>query len=286
MTKTPTTPISKLAEQFAWPQGLPPASDPREALRLEWITPEKLLIDASYQRLVSDTGKRRLQRMVKTFDWRRFGALQVAELDDGSGRYAVMDGQHRGLVAWAMQATVVPCIVAQAGMRDQAVAFVGINTERGSVAPIDKFRARVAAGDEAACTVAEILTELEISTEVAPGYRLKPKQTRAVGNLEKLVKQIGRGLTFTTLELLTDAQPDQDNLLTNFAVMVTGRAVARIVEAEGDLDRLERVVAETDFETLAEQAKQLMKLQGGQLATHGTQQLLRAYNRGLQQKVA
>lgn len=262
-----------------------PVPDPSGQIEFLWLRPEQIVIDRAYQRRISKSGRAKVARGIKGFDWRIFGAITVVEA--GEHRYAVIDGQHRALMAWAVGADRIPAICFAANSADQARAFVGINTARSTVASIDKFRARVASGDEAAIKVQAILDELGISTDVAAGMSLKPHETRAVSKLEKLVKQIGKGLTFTTLEMLRDAQPDQSNLLTAFAIEATAGAVAALTNApaDTDLDRLLRVLEQTDFETLKEEAAQLVKLQGGHTARHGTRQLIRAYNKGLKQRV-
>ena len=57
--------------------------------------------------------------------------------------------------------------------------------------------------------------------------------------------------------------------------------VAKVIAAEGDIDRIARVIAETDFETLSDNAQQLMKISGGAKKTHAAKLLLRAYDKGL-----
>lgn len=260
------------------------SEDPSETLEFLWLKPDQIVIDRSYQRRVSDAGKARIKRALKDFDWRKFGAISVVPV--GDGRYACIDGQHRAVMAWAAGAAVIPAVAFKADTADQAKAFVGVNVNRTTVASIDKFRARVASGDEAAVTAQEIMDELGISADVPAGYSLAPHQTRAVSKVEKLVKVIGQGLTFTTLEMLRDAQPDQSNLLTAFTVEAVAMAVAKLVDAEADLDRLAKVLTEIDFDSLKDDCKQLVKLQGGQLARHGTASILRLYNKGLRDKVA
>ncbi|KII11388.1 DUF6551 family protein [Phaeobacter sp. S60] len=260
------------------------SDDPSDALELLWLHPSQIVIDRTYQRRVSASGKSRIKRALKDFDWRRFGAISVVPV--GDNLYACIDGQHRAITAWAAGAALVPAVAFKADVADQAVAFVGVNVNRTAVASIDKFRARVAAGDEAAVITQEIMNELGISADVPAGSALAPHQTRAVGKIEKLVKMIGRGLTFTSLEMLRDAQPEEPNLLTAFAVEASGMAVAKLVDAEADLDRLEKILADIDFDSLRDDCKQLVKLQGGQLARHGTACIIRLYNKGLRDKVA
>lgn len=260
------------------------STNPSDILEFLWLRPDQIVIDRTYQRRVSDSGKARIKRAIKDFDWRRFGAISVVPV--GNDFYACIDGQHRAIMAWVSGAHLVPAVSFKADVADQAASFVGVNVNRTTVASIDKFRARVAAGDEAAVTAQEIMDDLGISADVPAGCALAPKQTRAVAKVEKLVKFIGKGLTFTALEMLCDAQPDQPNLLTAFAVEATATAVAKLVDAEADLDRLASILPEVDFESLKDDCRQLVKLQGGQLARHGTASIIRLYNKGLRGKVA
>jgi hypothetical protein len=260
------------------------AESPSDTLEILWLRPDQIVIDRTYQRRVSDAGKARIKRALKDFDWRRFGAISVVPV--GNDLYACIDGQHRSVMAWAAGATSIPAVAFKADVADQAMAFVGVNVNRTTVASIDKFRARVASGDEAAVTAQDIMDDLGISADVPVGYSLAPHQTRAVSKIERLVKVIGRGLTFTTLEMLRDAQPDQTNLLTAFTVESTAMAVAKLVDADADLDRLAKVLPDIDFDSLRDDCRQLVKLQGGQLVRHGTASILRLYNKGLRDKVA
>jgi hypothetical protein len=59
-----------------------------------------------------------------------------------------------------------------------------------------------------------------------------------------------------------------------------------VIDAKGNSDRLQQVLEETDFTSLADDASQLTKIQGGQKVKHGTDRLLAAYNKNLKGKVA
>jgi hypothetical protein len=266
------------------PDAALPATNASASVALQFIAIDNLRIDATYQRKVSHSSGRRVRIIMSGFSWNRFGALIVARL--GPDAYAVIDGQHRALAACALGVSDVPCVVVQAETAAQAMDFVGINTARTGVPSIDKFRARCAAGDAAAREVADLLRDLEINFDIAAGHAIGPRETRAVAQLEKIVKRLGKGLAFTVLECLLDAQPDQPNLLTSFAINSVALAVESIVRAEGDLDRLIRVLEETDFETLKDNASQLVKLQGGNLMGRGSELILRDFNKNLPRKRA
>lgn len=243
-----------------------------------------LRIHPAYQRKISDGGMSRIRKIISGFQWARFGALSVSR--DADGTLWVVDGQHRMIAARALHLTEVPCIITHSDLQDQARDFVGINSVRTSVASIDKFRARVTSGDETALAVASLLDTLAISTDIAAGASLKPRETRAVSLLEKLVKRHDAGSVGDALEIMLDAQPDQPNLLTAFNIEAVATVYMRMLDAKRDTARLQAALVETDFESLKDNAGQLVKLQGGKTAQRGAELLLREVNKGLREKVA
>ncbi|WP_299927849.1 ParB N-terminal domain-containing protein [uncultured Pelagimonas sp.] len=148
---------------------VPDVPAPEVALKLQMVSVELLSVDPEYQRKVTDTGRKKIAKMVSGFDWSRFGALSVSQDPDNS-YLNVTDGQHRLLAARVLGVSRVPCVIGQGDQCKQAADFVAINTVRSGVPSIDKFRARVVAQDETAVKVDEVLRELEITTDVVPGY--------------------------------------------------------------------------------------------------------------------
>lgn len=277
--------VSSIAEALSLKTDAPDnVADPASVVQFGWVPISSLFVDQSYQRFISEKGRATIRKIVSQFEWPRFGALSLAT--EGDDRYLVLDGQHRAIAAHLAGAQAVPAMISRHATVQQAEGFVAINATRTSVQALDKYRARVVAGDPNAVEVAAILTELEIDTDIAAGTKLKPRQTRAVSALEKLVKNFGRAMVFNGLELLLDAQPQVDNLLTRFAIEVATHSVARVINAEGDMDRLLRVLQETDFETLKEQAAQLTKMRGGQTTIHAVDQVMHDYNKGLHKRIA
>jgi len=268
--------LSKIVTTQASP---PPAPD----IDLRWGAPADLLVDARYQRLISERGRRTIRQIIAGFSWARFGALTVAQTREG---LAVIDGQHRAIAAYHLGLIAIPmCIWQQNATAAQAEAFIGINCTRISVPSVDKFRARVAAGDPAACAVAGILRDLNVSIDTVPGVSLKPYQTRATQRLERLVKDLGRGTVYTALDMLIDAQGEQDNLLTTKTVWAVTLATDRLISAGADMDAFVALLREVDFESLADEAMQLTKIKGGQSGPHAAQLLLDRWNKGRQKRV-
>ena len=250
----------------------------------DFIPVDKLVIDRSFQRKVSERSRSRILKIANNFSWSQFGAIIVSRTHDS--RYSVIDGQHRAIAATHIGQVMVPAVVVAGDTRKQALDFVGINTNRTSVATIDKFRARVTAGEPDAVELAKILADLQIDTDVAAGGNMKPRQTRSISALQKLVKTIGKGLTFTTLEMMLDAQPDNPTLLTNMNIQATAKCLVRITDSGGDLDRLAKQLEETDFESLSDDAAQMVKLTGGNRMDRAAELMMRSYNKRLQNKVA
>ena len=264
-------------------KSLPTVPKAEDGLDLRFVPLEDIEIDQAYQRRISRGGMSRIMKIISGFDWSRFGALTLSEGDDG--RLYVVDGQHRMVAARALRITIVPAVITRNTQAGQASDFVAINTVRTTVASIDSFRARVASGDATAKTVQQMLDQLNISTDVPAGASIGPRETRAVSLLEKMLNRHEQGIVFTALEMMIDAQPHQKNLLTAFAIGVTVPVVAKMIAAGRDLDRLATILEETDFDTLKEEAAQLVKLTGGQTQGRGTELLLQKVNKGLRERL-
>ncbi|MDS9467324.1 hypothetical protein RGQ15_07020 [Paracoccus sp. MBLB3053] len=274
-----TRPVSDMVD--AWlrkqvPEGVCLES-PDRAASFEMIPVSDLIIDGHYQRSMSAKGRSTVARIIAEFDWLRFGAISVVRKD---GKLSVVDGQHRAVAAAAMGIQDVPAMVA-VGEAAEAATFVAINDVRTAVTPVDKFRAKVAAGDPDALELGAMLAELEISTDVLPGIPLRPRQTRSISVLYKLIKAHGRGIVFTALEMLTDGQPDNADALTSLNIEAVTIVTAKVIAAKGDIDRLATVIEESDFEQIADNARQLSKISGGSNKSHAAFLLLRTYDKGL-----
>jgi hypothetical protein len=257
-----------------------------DVVEMDLLPVGDLAVDRRYQRKVSQGSLARIRKIIRDFSWARFGAVIVARAEDDSCYYLI-DGQHRAIAARAMGIDLVPAVIVSGDVATQAGDFVGINATRTSVASIDKFRARVTSGDSVAVQVADMLHQLEVSTDIAAGASLRPRQTRAVSQLEKLIRRIGRGETYTTLEMMLDAQPEEPNLLTAFAIEATAMTVHQVIGAEGDLDRLQKVIEVTDYEDLKDRAAAMVKAKhGGKQAVEGHNLLGQAYNKRLRNTVA
>lgn len=126
------------------------------APELRWVAIDRLVIDRSYQRDITPAGHRAIQRIADGFDWRLFGALQCAPLDDG--RFAIVDGQHRAHGAALAGVTAVPAMIVPMPGADQARGFAAMNRDRIKVDALSVYRAELAAGSDWALAVRDAVS--------------------------------------------------------------------------------------------------------------------------------
>lgn len=239
------------------------ATAPEPAGELTRVPTARLRVDPTYQRGLSKRGRAVIRRMVADFRWDRFGALTVAAKAD---HFAVIDGQHRALAAAALGIETVPAIVFDIDTPDAAGSFLGINSNRTAVGPMDKFRAALAAGDPAAAELADMLADLNLDWNAPPSGPIAPGQIRCITRLSTLIRHHGRGIVETALDAMIRAQPDQPDWLIAALVDGTTRATETVLDVDGTADPLVPVLADIDPETLLDEARTLVRLQGGGIA--------------------
>ena len=118
------------------------------------ISKAELFVDHSYQR--DKINEIRINEMAAHWDWVMCGALSVAQRDD---KWYVMDGQHRKLAAdKRSDIDCLPCMVFSLNsLKTEASVFVGLNSQKTSVAGIDRFKAMIVAGDKSAIDLNAVL---------------------------------------------------------------------------------------------------------------------------------
>lgn len=133
-----------------------------------------LKVDRSYQRMVADL---KVRGISAAWSWVACGAIIVG---NRNGEYWVIDGQHRVIAARnRSDITTLPCLVFETeGVSQEARGFLDVNTARKAMTSIDKFRALIAAGDETAIFVNDILIELDITVSSTTG---KHRGLKSVG---------------------------------------------------------------------------------------------------------
>ncbi len=171
--------------------------------KMKWLPIDALRINRAYQRDLSERSVRLIRRMVAGWDWNRLKALTVFDLGDGT--YEVLDGQHTAVAARTHGAILeLPCLVTPVRSTQEAAAdFVGLNTDRVGLTPLQIFWAQVAAGDEEACEIAKGVDQAggRIPKNNLSQSNIREGDVIALGALAKLAREGGMPYVRRVVEL-------------------------------------------------------------------------------------
>jgi hypothetical protein len=191
---------------------------------IEWRATADLLIDESYQRsLETPISETLIRNMASAWDWRLCAPLTVSRRDDG---LYVIDGQHR-LAASKMRSDIkeLPCIISRfESVADEARLFVEANTLVRKATPLDKFHARVVAGDEEADEINRTVENAGLIVGRSP-YKIRVGEICCIAVLTRLSKQYGQKILSAALVNMHDAWPDErvgcaDELLSGLCLLI------------------------------------------------------------------
>lgn len=184
--------------------GVPPS--------VEQVPVDRLTVDPAYQRAIDGAASRRIiVGMVRRWDWSLCLPLVVSRRPDGS--LLILDGQHRHAGAVERgDIPYLPCVIQSSlDLAGEARVFVELNTKRQRLTQGEIFAGMLAAGDELARTVSEMIA--------ATGWNVRRTSNTAVykpGDLEcapMLVKAcankaLGENAVRFALTALRAAYPD------------------------------------------------------------------------------
>lgn len=177
---------------------------------IEWIPPEELSLDVSYQRSTDNHASQRLiASIAANFDWRLCMPLVVSRRADGT--FAVIDGQHRLLAARLRKMDDLPCVVfTYDSPEEEAKMFVAANRARKAMNRLDDFHAALAAGDSDAHQVLQLVTDagLTIARNTASAA-WKPGEIAFTASIASTLRKHGSEITATALKSIAEAFPDQ-----------------------------------------------------------------------------
>lgn len=185
--------------------GIEPAVVAGEKPVLKWINPTDLFVDGTYQRNLSKKSISLIKQMVGSFAWNRMKP-PICVLD--KGKHHVVDGQHTAIAAATIGIPEIPIfVVAAATLDERARAFVGHNTDRITVSPINIYNALLAAGDEDALDVERVckragirIREINQTSVIAEG------DTKAIGLIRRMIAVHGVVKARKVLECLVKAK--------------------------------------------------------------------------------
>jgi hypothetical protein len=171
------------------------------------IAPGDLLIDESYQRGLSARSLRLVRYIVEGWDWLKFKPPVVAITDRG---FEVVDGQHTAIAAACHPAISTIPILAVDGSDHarRARAFVSHAVDRLQATPTQVWHAAVAAGDEDAMTIRNVLDRAGVKLLPYPPtdgvYGIN--DTVALGAVRRLIDRRGAMRAREVLEIVAKAE--------------------------------------------------------------------------------
>lgn len=153
--------------------------------RYGWVTKDEpgklrelhkdiLQIHPAYQRELIQS---KVKELTASWSYVSAGAIIIGER---AGEFWVIDGQHRVVAAKRRSdISLLPCIVFQTnGVKQEAIAFLDVNSGRKPVTSLGKFKAMIAAGDAGAIIVSKTIGELGITLKPTA---LKSGELKSVG---------------------------------------------------------------------------------------------------------
>lgn len=245
---------------------------------LEWVDIDRIDVDRNYQR---ELKPRQVERILKGFRWAKFGAVMLAQKEDG--RFMCFDGQHRLEAArlHPMISQVPASIVRFADGQQEAAAFLAVNIDRTAISTVEKYWAGIEAQDAAMIRVRDVLARAGCEVIQAVGVKPAAKKTLAVTAVDRAIRSYGETAVVEACKALVAAWPKDATALG--AVLI--QAVARLFRNNREVISTERVVkvlAASDRKQLAGQADMLRKIGGGDAGQCLAKALVEIYNKGLQ----
>lgn len=178
--------------------------------RFEHVDPRSLFVDESYQRSISERGRRQIRKIIGEFCWTRYKPpICSYSITEGKTVLLVIDGQHTAIAASSNpNVQTIPVMIVDAPETTaQAAAFVGQNTDRIAVSSLHLFQASLIAGDEDALTVDQVCQRAGVRILKSPPGTSKygPGETTAIVTIERLVRQHTAPAARRILEVLAKA---------------------------------------------------------------------------------
>ena len=175
----------------------------------ERVDPKTLFVDPSYQRDIGERGLRQIRQILEAWDWNRFKPPICAYAEHGGEAVLkVLDGQHTAIAAASHpEIDWIPVMICEAReTAAQAAAFVGQNTQRLNVTPLQLHQAALVARDDDALTIDQVCTKAGVRVLQYSVKNFEPGDTVAINAIAKLVDARGAMKARIVLEVLAKAK--------------------------------------------------------------------------------
>lgn len=231
------TALPKANNQRSYPSpiGSPPS--------IEWIHLNTLSVDSAYQRSTENAASRRLiAGITAKFDWRLCAPLVVSRRADD--KLVIIDGQHRWLAARSRDdiAHLPCCVFRYKDTQEEARMFILANRARKPISRLDDFYAAVAAGDEDALEIQQLVTDAGLCvarSSSSMGWR--PGEVAFTSSIANAIRRFGPASTTDALKHMSAAFFDQ-KLLHGAALLGALVLILSKAEADFDPDRLKHAL--------------------------------------------
>lgn len=246
------------------------------APRLDWVEIGLIDIDHNYQRPIKPS---LVRKILGGFKWDRFGAISLAEKDDG--RFNCTEGQHR-LSAARLHPSIdrVPAVISPTtGTEGEAQAFVAINSDRLAVTSIERYWAGLTAGDDRAIAISQVLQAAHCDVVPEPGHH-RPNLTTAVSAVDRCLQRYGHGATRRALLVIRAAWPKDSHALRGTLITAVARVLRANEQTEGVDPGLVSVLQRERFTQLTAHAEGFRKLSGGTAETALARTITELANKG------
>lgn len=189
-------------------------------MKLEMIDVDGLEIDPRAQR---DLNEAHAGKLAAKFDIRMFGCAVVSVRD---GERYILDAQHR--IAAAKEAGFkgkIPAVVHEGlSIAEEAGLFLALNNKK-AVDPVDKFNARVTAGEPLAVAVDKVLDGVGFGIAPSSGAKTNNRAVQAVSTVESVYKRHGGRVLAGAFMVISQAWPTLPK------EAVSGRIIAAVAGA-------------------------------------------------------
>jgi ParB-like nuclease domain len=177
---------------------------------IEWVATADLSVDETYQRRTDNQASQRLIGSIAArFDWRLFGVVTVSRRPDGTLK--VIDGQHRWSAA-RLRGDIdqVPCCLSRfATTEEEAKFFVQANRSRKPMNRLDDFHAALAAGDDEALQVQQLVIDAGLSVSRSTSSAgWKEGEVAFTGSTATALRKHGSPIVSAALTNLAEAFPE------------------------------------------------------------------------------
>lgn len=178
---------------------------------IEWVHINRLSIDRQYQRSTENAASQRLiANIAVKFDWRLCSPLVVSRRTDDV--LTIIDGQHRWrAVCLRDDIPQLPCCVFRyESMKEEARMFIVANRARRPINRLDDYYAALAAADEDAIEIEQIVRTAGFSiSRSTSSTAWRPGEISFTSGIARAIRRFGPTIASAALTNLSRAFRDQ-----------------------------------------------------------------------------